>query len=372
MSQFILNRRKLLQGGAALGVIGVAGALPFKAALAADGLTIGIVYVGPRDDFGWNQAHAVAAEALKGIPGVKVVEEEKVPETDAVSKTMESMIQLDGANLIFATSFGYYSPFVVDAAKKYPDVQFRHAAPLWKEGDPKNAGSYFGYLDQAHYINGVAAGLSTKSNKIGFVAAKPISSVLSNINSVLLGAKKTNPNATVQVIFTGDWSLPVREAEATNALVDAGCDIITCHVDSPKVVIETAEGRGVKTLGHNASQAPLAPKGFITGAEYKWITIYSQYAKTLTDGGALPNMLSGGYDLDFVQNTPYGAGASEEAKAAAEAAKADLKAKKPYYVGPLKDNTGKEVIAAGASHAPYDTWIDGINFLAEGVVGSIT
>ena len=140
--------------------------------------------------------------------------------------------------------------------------QFRHAAPLWnKDTDPKNAGSYFGYLNQAHYVDGVAAGLATKTNKIGFVAAKPIASVLSNINSVLLGARSVNPKVNVQVIFTGDWSMPVREAESTNALVDAGCDVITCHVDGPKVVIETAEKRGVKTCGHNANQAPLAPKG---------------------------------------------------------------------------------------------------------------
>ncbi len=373
MSQFIVSRRKLLQGGAALGALGVtSGIMPIRLARAAD-LTVGIVYVGSRDDYGWNQAHAVAAEALKQVPGVTVVEEENVPETDAVSKTMESMIQLDGAGLILATSFGYYTPFVVDMAKKYPDVQFRHAAPLWnKDKDPMNAGSYFGYLDQGHFINGVAAGLCTKTNKIGFVAAKPISSVLSNINSVLLGARKTNPNVTVQVIFTGDWSLPVREAEATNALVDAGCDVITCHVDSPKVVIQTAESRGVKTCGHNASQAPLAPKGFITGAEYKWSTIYNEYAKTLAAGGTLPNFLTGGYDLDYVQNTPYGAGATPEAIKAADAAKVEMRAKTAYYVGPLKDNTGKEVIPAGTSHAPYDPWIDQINFLAEGVVGSIT
>ena len=86
------------------------------------------------------------------------------------------------------------------------------------------------------------------------------------------------------MIFTGDWSLPVREAEAANALVDAGCDVITCHVDGPKVVIETAEKRGVKSRGHNASQAPLAPKGFITGAEYKWETIYKGYASDLAAG----------------------------------------------------------------------------------------
>ena len=196
MSQFILSRRKLLKGGAALGAVGVAsGILPVRLARAGD-LTVGIVYVGSRDDYGWNQAHAVAAEALKKVPGVTVVEEENVPETDAVSKTMESMIQLDGAGLILATSFGYYTPFVVDMAKKYPDVQFRHAAPLWnKDKDPKNAGSYFGYLDQAHYINGVAAGLCTKTNKIGFVAAKPISSVLSNINSVLSAPARPTPTS---------------------------------------------------------------------------------------------------------------------------------------------------------------------------------
>ena len=103
-------------------------------AFAAKDLTVGIVYVGARDDFGWNQAHAVAIKALKEVPGVKVVEEENVPETDAVSKSMESMINLDGAGLILATSFGYYKPFVVDLAKKYPDVEFRHAAPLVEQG----------------------------------------------------------------------------------------------------------------------------------------------------------------------------------------------------------------------------------------------
>jgi basic membrane protein A len=364
-----ISRRVLLQAAGA-GVAGAAiGLSAPRRAFAAD-LTVGIVYVGARDDFGWNQAHAVAAAALKLVPGVKVIEEENVPETDAVAKTMESMINLDGAGLILATSFGYYTPFVVDTAKKYPDVQFRHAAPLWnKDKDPKNAGSYFGYLNQAHYVDGVAAGLSTKTNKIGFVAAKPIASVLSNINSVLLGARSVNPKAVVQVIFTGDWSLPVREAEAANALVDAGCDVITCHVDGPKVVIETAEKRGVKTCGHNASQAPLAPKGFITGAEYKWETIYKGYAADLAAGKALPNFTAGGYEVDYVRNTPYGAGATPEAIKAADAAIAGLKAKKPIYVGPLKDNkTGKVVI--DKTYGNLDPYLDKMDYLLEGVIGS--
>jgi basic membrane protein A len=363
---FLLSRRSVLKGTAAMVATGASGGI----ARAAD-VTIGIVYVGPRDDFGWNQAHAVAVKALKAVPGVKAVEEENVPETDACAKTMESMVNLDGANIVLGTSFGYFDPFMVDVSKKYAKVEFRHAAPLWNASKhPKNLGSYFGYLNQAHYVDGVAAGLSTKSGKLGFVAAKPIASVLSNINSFMLGARKTNPNATVQVIFTGDWSLPVREAEATNALVDAGCDVITCHVDGPKVVIETAEKRGVKTCGHNSSQAPLAPKGFITGAEYKWETVYKGYAAALAAGKLLPNMANGGYEADMVQNSPFGAGASEEARKAAMAAIADLKAKKPIYVGPLKDNKGKVVI--DKAYDNLDPYLDEMNYLLEGVMGSIT
>lgn len=367
MTLLKISRREFMQGTAAGLVVAGSGS---RIALAAD-VTIGIVYVGPRDDFGWNQAHATAVKALKALPGVKAVEEENVPETDACSKSMESMVNLDSANIVLGTSFGYFDPFMVDLAKKYAKVEFRHAAPLWNESKhPKNLGSYFGYLNQAHYVDGVAAGLSTKSNKLGFVAAKPISSVLSNINSFMLGAKKTNPKAVVQVIFTGDWSLPVREAEAVNALVDAGCDVITCHVDGPKVVIETAEKRGAKTCGHNASQAPLAPKGFITGAEYKWETIYKSYAGKLAKGEKLPNMTSGGYEADMVQNSPFGAGASPEARAAATAAIADLKAKKPIYAGPLKDNKGNVVITK--TYDNLDPFLDQMNYLLEGVVGSIT
>jgi basic membrane protein A len=363
-----LTRRSMLKAGAA----GLAASLlPFGLARAQSPITIGAVYVGPRDDFGWNQAHAVAMDILKQVPGVTVIEEENVPETDAVAQSMESMINLDGANLILATSFGYYSPFVVDVANRYPDVQIRHAAPLWNEAtDPANAGSYFCYLNQAHYVNGVAAGLSTTTNKIGFVAAKPIPSVLSNINSVLLGARSVNPNATVQVIFTGEWSLPVREAEATNALIDAGCDVITCHVDGPKVVVETAEGRGVMSCGHNASQAPLAPNGFITGAEYKWETIYRIYADALAAGEPLPNFIAGGYHNDMLANTAFGAGAKPEAIAAAEAAIADLRAEKPIYVGPLRDNAGTVVIEGTMDN--YDPVLDGMNYLLEGVEGSLT
>src|SRR5882724_3505665 len=366
MTRSIATRRQFLAAGAATIALG-AGATAARAA----GTTIGMIYVGPKDDFGWNQAHAIGAKALKSVSGVTVVEEENVPETDAVMRTMESMIKLDGAKLLFPTSFGYFEPFMIEAAKKYPSVEFRHPTSLWsKDKHPANLGGYFCYLDQGHYVNGVAAGLSTKSNKIGFVAAKPIALVLRNVNAFTLGVKKVNPAASVRLVITGDWALPVREAEATNALMDAGCDVIGCHVDSPKVVIQTAEMRGVKTCGHNADQSALAPKGFITGAELKWATVYTAYAAMIGKGEKLPNANEGGYDKDMVQSSPFGAGAAEQARAAATKAIASMKAGEPIFVGPLKDNTGKLVIEK--TLGLYDPVLWGTNYLIEGVVGSIT
>ncbi|UJW85707.1 BMP family ABC transporter substrate-binding protein [Devosia sp. SL43] len=367
MSRLSLSRRTFL-GGAAATTLLLGSGLRVQA---QSPLTIGMIYVGPKGDFGWNQAHAVGAAALKALPDVTVVEEENVPETDAVAQSMESMINLDGASLLFPTSFGYFDPFMVEAAKKYPDVQFRHPTSLWNaETHPTNLGGYFCYLDQAHYVNGVAAGLSTTSNKIGFIAAKPIALVLRNVNAFTIGVKRVNPAAEVRLIITGEWSLPVREAEATNALIDAGCDVIACHVDSPKVVVETAEGRGVKTCGHNASQADLAPKGFITGAELNWGTVYTEYAGLIAAGQPLPNVNEGGYDKNMVSSTAFGAGATEAAIAAATAAIAETKGGAPIFVGPIKDNTGKVVIEG--TLGLYDGALWGTDYLVEGVVGSIT
>ncbi len=363
-----LTRRSLLAGSAAFGLTAIGGMRP---AAAADKLTIGMVYVGSRGDFGWNQSHAVGAEVLKALPNVTVVEEENVPETDAVVKTMESMIKLDGAKLIFGTSFGYFDPFMIDLARKYPDVIFRHPTTLWSaDKDPMNLGGYYGYIDQGHYVNGVAAGLSTKSNKVGFVVPKPIGVVLRDVNSFAYGVRKTNPDATVHIIVTGDWSLPVREAEATNALIDAGCDVLATRVDSPKIVIETAEARGMKTVGYGTSQANLAPKGFITGAEFKWGTIYGSFAKLLAAGKPLPNITQGGYDKDYVQSTPFGAGASDAARKAAMAAMDDMRADKPIFTGPVRTNDGK--VVSEKTLDLYDGSLWGTDYLVEGIVGSIT
>jgi basic membrane protein A and related proteins len=366
------TRRDLLK---ALGAAGLAGMAPWIAsrAFAADKLVVGVIYVGPRDDYGYNQAQAQAAAALKKVPGVTVVEQEKVPETLEVQKAMSSMIEQDGATLIFATSFGYFDPHMIKMAEKYPNVRFAHCGGMWTEGKhPKNAGSYFGYIDECQYLNGVVAGHVSKSKKLGFIAAKPIPQVLRNLNAFTLGAQSVDPKITTQLIVTGDWSLPVKEAEATNSLVDSGVDVITCHVDSPKVIVETCERRGIYVCGYHADQSALAPKGYLTGAEWNWLTVYTMHAKDAMAGAPFKNFVRGGLKEGFVKTSPYGKAVPAAAKTKADGIKAKMmKDEFVIFKGPLKDNTGKTVIAAGTSLKQQDPILEGMNYLVEGVNGKV-
>ncbi|MFA5984770.1 MAG: BMP family ABC transporter substrate-binding protein [Methylococcaceae bacterium] len=346
------------------------GWLPF--AKAADDIVVGFIYVGSKADYGYNQAHALGAASLKAIPGVKVVEEENVPETIAVQNTMESMVNLDGAKLIFPTSFGYFDPHILAVAPKYPDVTFLHAGGLYQEGKhPANAGSYFGYIDEAQYIAGIVAAGTSKTGKLGFIAAKPIPQVLRNINSFTLGAQSVNPKITTQVIFTGDWALPVKEAEATNSLIDQGIDVITMHVDSPKVIIEICERRGIFSSGYHADQSELAPKGYLTGAEWNWAKVYTDYVNLMREGKAFPHLLRGGIKEGMVKVSKYGPAVSTATIALADAAKAKLMSGDLIiYKGELKDNKGKVVIPAGTLLPQTDIRLETMDYLVAGVVGS--
>lgn len=364
-----LNRRRFLSGTAAIGAAAAIG-LP-GTARAQSSLTVGFIYVGARDDFGYNQAHAEGAAAVKAMAGVTVVEEENVAETIDVQKSMESMINLDGASLIFPTSFGYFNPHILEVAPKYPDVRFQHAAGLWTDGMPANVGSYFGYIGMGQYLNGIVAGHMSQTKKIGFVAAKPIPQVLLNINSFLLGARAVDPSITCQVIFTGEWSLAVKEAEATNALADAGCDVITCHVDGPKVVMETAAGRGCYVCGYHANQSALAPEKYLTGAEWNWAGVYTGMVQTVLDGGTIPNFVRGGLTDGYIKMSPLGPAVTDAARNQFDAATAEImKGGFSVIKGPLNDNAGNVLLAADQGLVETDIALESMSYLVEGVIGS--
>jgi basic membrane protein A and related proteins len=336
-------------------------------------IVVGVIYVGPKDDYGYNQAQAEGTAALRKLDGVKIVEQEKVAETVDVQKSMKGMIEQDGVKVIFPTSFGYFDPHVLAVAKEYPDVIFLHSGGFYQEGKATpNVGTYFGFIDEGQYLSGIVAGLSTKSKKLGFVAAKPIPQVLRNINAFTLGARSVNPDATCTVIFTGDWSMPVKEAEATNSLIDQGVDVVTCHVDSPKVVIETAEKRGIMSCGYHTSQAVLAPKGYLTGAEWNWPKVFTDFITDLKAGKKITQQnVRGGLKEGIVKTSPYGPAVSAEAKKAADEAKAKLMdGTFVIFKGPIKDNTGKVVIPKGTELGQKAPELEKMDYLVEGVIGT--
>ena len=170
----------------------------------------------------------------------------------------------------------------------------------------------------------------------------------------------------------GDWSMAVKEAEATNSLADQGCDVFTMHVDGPKVVVETASKRGKMVCGYHASQAKLAPNAYLTGAEWNWLTAYKTAIEAAQSGKPHPNFLRGGLKEGYVKMSAYGPMVPDAAKKQAD----DIKAKMiagtfDIFKDGIKDNKGAVMVPAGKSLKQTDLELEKMNDLVEGVLGSI-
>jgi simple sugar transport system substrate-binding protein len=313
---------------------------------------------------------------LKSVPYVRAFDEANVPETVAVEESMRNMIRQDGARVIFATSYGFLDPFVMRVAREYPDVQFFHCGGFYRDGaDPRNVGIYFGFIDEVEYLAGMTAGLTTRTGHMGFVAAKPIPQVLRNINSFMLGARSVNPSVTMRVVFTGNWVLPVREAEASSSLADQGADVLTGHTGSPRVIVQMAERRGIFATGYQFNQSMLGPRGFLTGAEWAWGVVYRRYAEMVHAGksvvaGTIPRRMTGTLKDEFCKLSPFGpAVTAEKRDAIARAKQRLLDGTQTVYRGSLRDNTGKTVVPAGVTVGIEDPALDRMNWLLEGIQG---
>jgi basic membrane protein A and related proteins len=314
-------------------------------AAAAPALTVGAIYVGSTNDYGYNRSMHDGLEAMKeAIPGTTLLEAENVPETAEAERVMEGMIQ-QGAKLIFATSFGHQQS-AFNLAKKHPDVVFEHAGG-WMQAP--NFGNFFAATQTAWYPMGVAAGKMTKSNTLGFVVGVPIGYVVGNVNAFALGARSVNPAAQVRVVVTGSWSDKAKEASAAQALIDQGADVLTMHVDSPASVISVAESQGIYSIGFQSLAArSLAPKGWITGLGLTWGPFMTATAKSVIAGTFKPAMVREGLG-QMIAMAPFGTAVPEATRT--EVLTAADKIEKGYnpFTGPITDNTGVVRIKEGES-----------------------
>lgn len=254
--------------------IGLVSSIPAQGAK----LKVAFIYIGPPGDYGWTYAHEQGRLALqKALPNVETIKVENVPESQA-GPFLDQVVK-EGAKVVFTTSFGYMDP-TLEAAKKYPDVIFAHATGFKRA---PNLATYMIDLYQMYYLNGMIAGALSKTNKLGYVAAFPIPEVKRDINAFTLGARATNPKATVNVTWINAWFEPNKAKEATEALLADGADAFAFHEDTP-TVIQTAAAKGAIGLSHNSPMQKFAPKAVPSGQLSDWSLFYIDFIKKVQAG----------------------------------------------------------------------------------------
>lgn len=326
----------------------------------------GFIYVGPIGDGGYTYAHDQGRLYLEKTLGIKTIYKESVPETQQdVETTVKNMID-QGCNVIFATSFGYMDP-IKKIATEYPNVKFMHCSGY--EKNDTNFGNYFGAMEEARYLTGIVAGMKTKSDKIGYVAAVPIPEVIRGINAFTLGVQSVNKDATVKVVWTSTWYDPVKEKEAAKVLLDKGCDVIAQHQDTtgPQLAAEEA---GKFAIGYNTDSSKQVPKAFMTAAVWNWGPYYVDQVKKIMDGTWKPESYYGGLKDGIVDIAPLTKLAPEGAQAKVDAAKAKIKdGSLNVFTGPIYDQAGTLKVADGKT-ATHDEVLN-MKWFVKGVEGSI-
>ncbi len=342
-----------------------------------DATKVGFIFVGPKDDFGYNQAAYEGSQAVaEAFPDVEVLTAENVPEDDSATRVMESMIS-KGATIIFATSYGHLDP-AIKVAEAHPDVVVVQQGNVITDEDSilPNMGTFFGTVYEPVYLAGIAAGKATKTNKLGYVYAFPIPQTIDNIDAFQLGAASVNPEAQTYVINTSSWCDPAKQAEAAKSLLDQGVDVITQHQDCTSTVIKATEAAGAMTVGYHADASSLAPKGWITGSEWAWGDLYTDIVKTSIAGDFTGSIYNANYRVGyktgenpFVQSE-FGPSVTDETKAEIEAAKAAISADDGSpFKGPVEAQDGTVLVEDGV--VPEYAEIEGYTVFVKGVVGDI-
>ncbi len=345
-------RKLMLAGAFLLASITLSNAEPVK---------VGFVYVGPVGDHGWTYRHDIGRQQVEEAFGDKVetsyIESVQYgPDAERVIRQMAS----SGVDIIFATSFGYMEP-MLKVAKEFPNVKFEHATG-YKRSD--NMSTYGLRLYQARHVQGVIAGMMTKTNKICYVAAYPIPEVVREINTYFLGARSVNPDVDIDVIWVNTWYDPSKEADAASVLLAQGCDMMAQHTDSP-APLQTAEKAGKLGFGQASDQIKFAPKAQLTATIDNWGPYYIKKVQQVIDGNWQVEDYFGHMNEDAVQMAPF-TNMPPHVQAKALDVKNDISAGKFFaFTGPLKDNTGKLQLKDG--EVASDEHLNTMMYYVEGI-----
>tara|TARA_R110000744_G_scaffold100206_1_gene193175 strand:+ start:458 stop:1534 length:1077 start_codon:yes stop_codon:yes gene_type:complete len=330
-----------------------------------DKVKVGFIYVGPTGDHGWTYRHDIGRQQVEEHFGDRVdtTYVESVSEGPDAERVMRTMA-MNGTDIIFATSFGYMTA-ITNTAKKFPNIKFEHATG-YQTGD--NLAIYGLRLYQARHVQGVIAGMMTETNKICYVGAFPIPEVIREINTFYLGAKTTNPDVEISIVWVNTWYDPGRESDAAKVLLAQGCDVIAQHTDSP-APLQTAELQGAVGFGQASDQSAFAPKAQLTATIDNWGPYYIDRVGAVLDGtwktgNYFGHMNDGSVAMSPFKNMP------DDVKAKAQEVKDAITAGEYFaFKGPLYDNQGNLQLAEG--EIATDEQLNSMMYYVDGITASV-
>ena len=340
------------------------------AGIAKEDIKVGVLYISdPDEGSGYSYTHDLGIQGMQENLGLssdqivrKIVDDSDAQATEA---SIRECID-EGCNVIFTTSWGYMETTAA-MAEEYPEIYFSHGTGYMSNG--KNFNNYFGRIYQARYLSGIVAGMNTKSNLIGYVAAQDSSNseVTGGIDAFAIGVASVNPDAKINVVVTNSWYDPEKEEAASRQLLDMGCDVMAQHCDTayPQTL---AQERGVYGIGYNSDMSKETPDSCLTSVIWNWSAYYTSAVKSIIDGSWDGSNYYGGMAEGLVGITNLASFAAEGTQEKVdEATAAILSGQSNVFDGVMTTNTG-ETIGQEGSTLDDATITGGINWYYHNVV----
>ena len=320
-------------------------------AIAVEDLKVGVIHItDPAEGSGYTYTHdqgIVGMQENIGLTPEQIIRKNNVNDQDAsaIETAILECIE-EGCQVIFATSWGYMDTCEA-IAEEYPEVILSHGTGYKSNG--ANFNNYFGRIYQARYLTSIAAGLKTKTNKIGYVAAQNSenSEVTGGCDAFAMGVYSVNPDAEVYVKVTGSWFDPEGEKQAAEALIAEGCDVIGQHCDTPNPQL-AAEEKGVWGVGYNSDMSKDAPKAVLTSTVWDWSAYYTAAVQRVIAGEWNGQNYFGGMADGLVAYSPLSDLCEEGTAEAIDAVQQKIMSGEwDVFTGPIEDNQGNVVCAEG-------------------------
>jgi len=315
------------------------------------------------DDGGWNSTFGRAIEKVKeAFPGLEVQTLEEISPGSMTTDIAEDLA-MDGVDMVIATT--YVQDDILAIADMYPDTKFLTWAG-WQTAD--NVGHYDAATEDGRYLDGLIAGSITKTGKIGYVGGYSFEEPNRALNAFTIGLKEINPEATVDVVFINSWWDPPVEAQAAEALANAGADILAHELNSPALA-SVAEERGLHVIGYTSDRSAEAPNAWLSSFTIEWGPYFIDQISSMIDGVWEAELTFGGLADDMIGQSPYGPDVTDEIIALVDEARAGIiDGSLDFFAGPLVDNEGNVVVAEGDT-IPFDERTTCCLWLLEGISG---